>query len=128
MTYKEFCDLKANDPMENIFPKGTEPDEAMFILESTFTGHVTCDAWSDVAKGIILQCKKHPNTNFDDIHGLTAQGAVNLLKEELLGEDWYIGYPCGFSQYTTEVVGSILYRYGPKEKVPFLTRIRNFFK
>jgi len=38
MTYKEFCKLKANDPIENIFPKGTDYDEAMDILQETFLG------------------------------------------------------------------------------------------
>ena len=39
MTYREFCNLKSNDPKENIFPKGTEPEEAMEILEETFIYH-----------------------------------------------------------------------------------------
>lgn len=35
MTFKEFCKLKANDPNENIFPKGTEYSEAMDVLKDT---------------------------------------------------------------------------------------------
>jgi hypothetical protein len=38
MTYKEFCKLKSNDPMKNIFPKGTDYAEAMDILQETFLG------------------------------------------------------------------------------------------
>lgn len=128
MTYREFCDLKSNDPMENIFPKGTTAEEAMSILESTFIGHATYAPYSDIVKGIISQCKRRHNTDFDTIHDIEAQKAVDLLREELLPKDWYIDYPCRNLQYNTEVVGSILYKYGPKEKVPFLTRIRNFFK
>lgn len=36
MTYREFCDLKSNDPKENMFPKGTSAEEAMDILNDTF--------------------------------------------------------------------------------------------
>ena len=38
MTYKEFCDLKNNDPGVNIFPKGTTTDEALGILSNTILG------------------------------------------------------------------------------------------
>lgn len=38
MTYKEFCDLKNNDPGVNIFPKGTTSDEALHILSDTILG------------------------------------------------------------------------------------------
>ena len=38
MTYKEFCDLKNNDPDVNIFPKGTTSDEALGILSNTILG------------------------------------------------------------------------------------------
>lgn len=36
MTLKEFCELKGNDPMENIFPKGTTLEEAYAILSDHF--------------------------------------------------------------------------------------------
>lgn len=129
MTYKEFCNLKGNDPMENIFPKGTEPDEALTILEQTFTGHITCAPYSVIIESIINACKKHHKIDYNTIRGINdPKEAIDVIQKELLGEDWYVSYPCGFSQYATEVVGTILYKYGPKEKVPFLTRIRNFFK
>ncbi len=39
MTYKEFCDLKANDPINvNMFPKPTTSDEAIDILSDTILG------------------------------------------------------------------------------------------
>ncbi len=38
MTYKEFCELKVNDPDVNIFPKGTTSDEALHILSDTILG------------------------------------------------------------------------------------------
>lgn len=38
MTFKEFCNLKANEPNENIFPKGTEYSEAMDVLTDTILG------------------------------------------------------------------------------------------
>ena len=38
MTFKEFCNLKANDPNINIFPKGTEYNEAMNILTDSILG------------------------------------------------------------------------------------------
>lgn len=128
MTYREFCNLKNNDPMENIFPKVTEPDEAMDILETTFIGELTFAPYVDVVKTIINKCKKHHKYNLDNLGHLNAQEAVDTLRLYLLPKDWYIDYPCRNLQYNTEVVGSILYKYGPKEKVPFLTRIRNFFK
>ena len=38
MTFKEFCNLKANAPNINIFPKGTEYNEAMDILVDSILG------------------------------------------------------------------------------------------
>jgi uncharacterized protein YggU (UPF0235/DUF167 family) len=38
MTYKEFCESKANDPNVNIFPKPTTSDEAIDILADTILG------------------------------------------------------------------------------------------
>lgn len=38
MTYKEFCNLKANDPNVNIFPKATSDIEAIDILSDTILG------------------------------------------------------------------------------------------
>jgi hypothetical protein len=38
MTYKEFCESKANDPGVNIFPKPTTSDEAIDILSNTILG------------------------------------------------------------------------------------------
>ena len=129
MTYEEFCNLKSNDPMENIFPKGTSAEEAMSILESTFVGHTTCAPYSDIAKGIISQCKRRHNTDFNTIHGIEAQEAVDLLREELLPKDWYIDYPCRNLQYNTEVVGYILDKYSNKYyyKDSIFKRIKHIF-
>ena len=38
MTFKDFCKEKANDPMENIFPKGTDAQEGLNILCDHFLG------------------------------------------------------------------------------------------
>lgn len=38
MKYKDFCQLKSNDPMENIFPKGTSAEEGIVILKNHFLG------------------------------------------------------------------------------------------
>lgn len=38
MTFREFCDMKANDPRENIFPKETTAEEAIMILKDHFLG------------------------------------------------------------------------------------------
>lgn len=38
MTYLEFCRLKANNPQENILPKGTTAAEAVGILSEHFLG------------------------------------------------------------------------------------------
>jgi uncharacterized protein YggU (UPF0235/DUF167 family) len=38
MTYKEFCESKANDSDVNIFPKPTTSDEAIDILAATILG------------------------------------------------------------------------------------------
>lgn len=128
MTFKEFCELKGNDPMENIFPKGTEPDEAMDILETTFIGELTFAPYVDVAKAIINKCKKHHKYNLDNLGHLNAQEAVDLIREELLPKNWYIEYSCGYAQANTEIVGEILYRYLPKEiKNPIVKFFRKLF-
>ena len=127
MTYKEFSLLKFSKP-DDMFPDGTEPDEAMYILETSITGHLTCDSYKDIVKSIVYACKKHISDDLNNIGYLDAQKAVDILKEELLGKDWYVNYSCNYRQCNTEIVGEILNIYGPKEKVPFLTRIRNFFK
>lgn len=129
MTYKEFCNLKGNDPMENIFPKGTTAEEAISILESTFVGHTTYAPYSDIVKCIISQCKKRYTIDFNTIHDINAQKAVDLLREELLPKDWYINYPCRNLQYNTEVVGYILANYSNKYyyKDSIFKRIKHIF-
>lgn len=116
MTLKEFCDLKCNDPMENILPKGTEPDEAMDILEESLLDkkYKSYDSYSDIVRAILAIYKKKSKTIVES--NLSAQKAVDLLKEELLGKDWYINYSCGYAQYNTEIVGEILSKYHKESK------------
>lgn len=111
MTFEEFCDLKSNDPKENIFPKGTEPYEAMDILEESLLDkdYKSYDSYSDIVRAILSIYKKKSKTIIKS--NLSAQEAIDLLKEELLGKDWYVEYPCRYAQFNTEVVGEILYKY-----------------
>ena len=127
MTYREFCNFKSNDPMENIFPKGTEPDEAMDILETTFIGELTFAPYTDVVKTIINKCKKHHKYNLDNLGHLNAQEAVDTLRLYLLPKDWYIFYVCGYSQANTEIVGEILRIYNNPD-VKLINRIKAYFK
>lgn len=41
----------------------------------------------------------------------SAQDAINILCQGLLGEDWYIVDPIGNSQVNTLIVDEILYKY-----------------
>ena len=144
MTYREFCNLKSNDPMENIFPKGTEPEEAMDILEETFIYHDDHDlyvknkdsicGYGDIAKFIL--CKiykkkiteemlKYINSIIDQ--NATAQECVDILRNELIPKDWYISYPCRYSQANTEIVGEILRMYNNPD-VKLINRIKAYFK
>lgn len=127
MTYREFSLLKFGKP-NDMFPDGTEAGEAIHIIETSLMGSRLGGSYSEVVKSIIEKYKKHHKCNFDEICNINAQEAVDILKEELLGKDWYVNYSCNYRQCNTEIVGEILNIYGPKEKVPFLTRIRNFFK
>ncbi len=114
MTYREFCQLKANDPEENIFPKGTEPEEAIEILKSSLINNSNCVSYYDIIEAILNKYKKkHNKYEFDNI--INAQQAINILRTELLPKDWYISYPCSYFQANTEIVASILYKYNNPE-------------
>lgn len=47
---------------------------------------------------------------------LSADEALNYLKDYLLGENWYVSYPAGKEQIYTEIVYSILELYSKKFK------------
>lgn len=147
MTYREFCNLKSNDPIENIFPKGTEPEEAMDILEETFIYYDDhdfylkskdriCGCYADIAKFILYKLYKKKNKmnkeKFKNTTGIinqnaTAQECVDILRDELIPEDWYISYPCRYSQANTEIVGEILRMYNNPD-VKLINRIKAYFK
>lgn len=146
MTYREFCNLKSNDPKENIFPKGTEPEEAMDILEETFIYHDDHDlylknkdsiyGYGDATKFILYNLYKEKNKmnkeKFKYTTGIidqnaTAQECVDLLGNELMPDDWYISYPCRYSQANTEIVGEILRMYNNPD-VKLINRIKAYFK
>ena len=38
MNYKEWCNLKTNDPHENMFPKPTTPSEGINVLQEYLLG------------------------------------------------------------------------------------------
>ena len=40
-----------------------------------------------------------------------AQDAVDVLKDYLLGEDWYVNYPGSTDQINTEIVAEIMLNY-----------------
>lgn len=144
MTYREFCNLKSNDPMENIFPKGTEPEEAMDILEETFIYHDDHNlyvknkdsicGYGDVTKFILYNIykKKINEEKLIYIIGIidqnaAAQECVDLLRNELIPKDWYISYPCRYSQSNTEIVGEILRIYNNPDR-KLINRIKAYFK
>lgn len=58
---------------------------------------------------------------------LSAQDAINFLKDYLLGENWYVPYSCGAGQANTEIVYDILDKYSKrfrKEKKKLLKESR----
>ena len=44
---------------------------------------------------------------------LPAQEAMDIIKEHLLGDGWYVNYPAGAEQINTEIVYEIIRRYRP---------------
>lgn len=148
MTYREFCNLKGNDPMENIFPKGTTAEEAMSILEETFVffdDHELFDSVKDhislntdyptITKLILCNITKrltkkklnHYVNIIDD--NATARECLDVLDRELLPENWYVTYPAGGGQGITETVAYILYLYNnPDKKKGFIDKLKSLFK
>ena len=59
--FNTFCELKANDPMENIFPKATSTEEGF-----------------------------------------------KILRDYLLGDDWFVVMPMGPTQVNTEAIADIM--------------------
>lgn len=144
MTYREFCNLKGNDPMENIFPKGTEPEEAMDILEETFVfyddhklyeenKYIMHSDYTAITRFILCNLEKRiTKERFDNIINIvgdnaTAQECVDILRNVLIPKDWYISYPCGYSQANTEIVGEILRIYNNPDR-KLINRIKAYFK
>ena len=145
MTYKEFCNLKGNDPIENIFPKGTEPEEAMDILKETFVyfddkSLIEEDpclymTYPDITRFILCNTvnrltKKKFNHYMSVVRDdFTPRECIDILDRELLPEGWYVAYPASGGQGVTETVAYILYLYNnPDKKKGFIDKLKSLFK
>ncbi len=146
MTYREFCNLKNNDPMENMFPKGTTAEEAMDILEETFVFYddhklyeenkdimhsdyaaITKLILCNIAKRLTKKKFNHYVNTID--YNATARECLDVLDRELLPENWYVTYPAGGGQGITETVAYILYLYNnPDKKKGFIDKLKSLFK